>query len=92
MQSVVPLLLDGNVNPERLDPFGTRDRKMSNYLLEEEDGRDERTGYLYLEFHKVRMKDILPLGWDFAQEEENLLIMVFYDQRWSSYREGFFPI
>lgn len=37
MQSVVPLLLDGNVNPERLDPFGTRDRKMSNYLLEEEE-------------------------------------------------------
>ena len=74
MQSVVPLLLDGNVNPERLDPFGTRDRKMSNYLLEEEDGRDERTGYLYLEFHKSENEDILPLGWDFAQEEENLLI------------------
>ena len=29
MQSVVPLLLDGNMSPERLDPFGSRDRKMS---------------------------------------------------------------
>ena len=24
MQSVVPLLLDGNMSPERLDPFGSR--------------------------------------------------------------------
>ena len=30
MQSVVPLLLDGNMSPERLDPFGSRDRKMSS--------------------------------------------------------------
>lgn len=52
MQSVVPLLLDGNMRPERLDPFGSRDRKMSNYLLEEGDGREERTGYLYMEFLK----------------------------------------
>ena len=50
MQSVVPLLLDGNMSPERLDPFGSRDRKMSSYLLEEDDEREERTGYLYLEF------------------------------------------
>ena len=52
MQSVVPLLLDGNMSPERLDPFGSRDRKMSSYLLEENDGREERTGYLYLEFKR----------------------------------------
>ena len=62
MQSVVPLLLDGNVNPERLDPFGTRDRKMSNYLLEEDDGREERTGYLYLEFHKKENGRYLTIG------------------------------
>ena len=74
MQSVVPLLLDGNVNPERLDPFGTRDRKMSNYLLEEEDGRDERTGYLYLEFHKSENERYLTIGMGLPQEEENLLI------------------
>lgn len=52
MQSVVPLLLDGNMRPERLDPFGSRDRKMSSYLLEEGDGREERIGYLYMEFQK----------------------------------------
>lgn len=52
MQSFIPLLLDGNLRPERLDPFGSRARKMENYLLEEEDGREERTGYLYMEFKR----------------------------------------
>lgn len=62
MQSVVPLLLDGNASPERLDPFGTRDRKMSNYLLEEDDDREERTGYLYLEFRRQESETYLTIG------------------------------
>ncbi len=62
MQSVVPLLLDGNASPERLDPFGTRDRKMSNYLLEEDDDREERTGYLYLEFRRLESEAYLTIG------------------------------
>ena len=36
MQSFIPLLLDGNMRPERLDPFGSRARKMENYLLEQQ--------------------------------------------------------
>ena len=62
MQSVVPLLLDGNMSPERLDPFGSRDRKMSSYLLEEDDGREERTGYLYLEFKRQNSETYLTIG------------------------------
>ena len=62
MQSVVPLLLDGNMSPERLDPFGSRDRKMSSYLLEEDDGREERTGYLYLEFRRKESETYLTVG------------------------------
>ena len=62
MQSVVPLLLDGNMSPERLDPFGSRDRKMSSYMLEEEDGREERTGYLYLEFKREKSDTYLTIG------------------------------
>ena len=62
MQSVIPLLLDGNMSPERLDPFGSRDRKMSSYLLEENDGRDERTGYLYLEFKRQDSDTYLTVG------------------------------
>lgn len=62
MQSVVPLLLDGNMSPERLDPFGSRDRKMSSYLLEEDDAREERTGYLYLEFKREKCEQYLTVG------------------------------
>ncbi len=62
MQSAVPLLLDGNANPERLDPFGSRDRKMAGYLLEEGDGRDERTGYLYMEFKRENSEAYLTIG------------------------------
>lgn len=62
MQSVVPLLLDGNMSPERLDPFGSRDRKMNSYLLEEDDGREERTGYLYLEFKRQDSETYLTIG------------------------------
>ncbi len=62
MQSVIPLLLDGNMSPERLDPFGSRDRKMSSYLLEEDDEREERTGYLYLEFRRKESETYLTIG------------------------------
>lgn len=62
MQSVVPLLLDGNMSPERLDPFGTRDRKMSSYLLEEDDEREERTGYLYVEFRRSESETYFTIG------------------------------
>lgn len=62
MQSVVPLLLDGNMSPERLDPFGSRDRKMSSYLLDEDDEREERTGYLYLEFKRRDSDVYLTIG------------------------------
>ncbi|MEQ7052893.1 TIGR02680 family protein [Paenibacillaceae sp. P-4] len=51
MQSFIPLVLDGDKRPERLDPFGSRDRKLEYYLLgDEEKGHTDRTGYLWLEF------------------------------------------
>ncbi len=62
MQSFIPLLLDGNMRPERLDPFGSRARKMENYLLEEEDDREERTGYLYMEFKRLDAEQFLTIG------------------------------
>ena len=45
-QSFIPFLLDGNKSPERLDPFGSRDRKMEFYLLGDGE-QEESTGYLY---------------------------------------------
>lgn len=62
MQSFIPLLLDGNMRPERLDPFGSKARKMDNYLLEEDDDRDERTGYLYMELKRELADQYLTLG------------------------------
>jgi len=62
MQSVVPLLLDGNMRPERLDPFGSRDRRLSTYLLDEDDPREERTGYLYLEFRREESDTYMTVG------------------------------
>lgn len=62
MQSFIPLLLDGNMRPERLDPFGSRARKMDNYLLEEDDGREERTGYLYMEFKRAESETYATVG------------------------------
>ena len=50
-QSFIPFILDGDRTPSRLDPFGSSDRKMEYYFLGEE-GREESTGYLFLEFRK----------------------------------------
>ncbi|OPJ60963.1 TIGR02680 family protein [Clostridium oryzae] len=66
MQSFIPLLLDGNKNPERLDPFGSRARKIENYLLGDEDsGKDESLGYLYIEFKKKETENYITIGMGF---------------------------
>mgnify|MGYP000850272650 FL=1 len=63
MQSFIPLLLDGNKSPERLDPFGSRARRLENYVLPEEDrDREENTGYLYMEFKKESAGNYLTIG------------------------------
>lgn len=51
MQSFLPLVLDGDKRPHRLDPFGSRDRRIEYYLLGENDsGKQDVTGYLWMEF------------------------------------------
>jgi len=63
MQSFIPLLFDGNKSPERLDPFGSRARKLENYLLSEDDtSQTENTGYLYMEFIKPGSGIYLTIG------------------------------
>lgn len=69
MQSFIPLLLDGNKSPERLDPFGSRARKLENYLISEEDShREERTAYLYMEFIKEESEKHLTIGMGFKAQ------------------------
>lgn len=52
LQSFIPLLLDGNKNSKRIDPFGEKARRLDDYLLEEPEQRDDRIGYLYIEFKR----------------------------------------
>ncbi|PWA13433.1 TIGR02680 family protein [Pueribacillus theae] len=63
MQSFIPLVLDGDKRPWRLDPFGSRDRRIEYYLLGETDsGIHDRTGYLYLEFRHAESGKTLTIG------------------------------
>ncbi len=60
-QSFIPFILDGDRTPSRLDPFGSGDRRMEYYFLGEE-GREESTGYLYLEFKKQNKEEYRTIG------------------------------
>ncbi len=60
-QSFIPFVLDGDRTPSRLDPFGSSDRRMEYYFLGE-DGKDESTGYLYLEFKKDNTDEYRTIG------------------------------
>ena len=64
MQSLLPTLLDGKTDPTRLDSFGSRARKMEDYLLGEEQVSkiQERTGYLFLEFKRKEQDSYLTVG------------------------------
>ncbi|MFD0961680.1 TIGR02680 family protein [Paenibacillus chungangensis] len=64
MQSLLPVLLDGKKSPDRLDPFGSRSRRMADYLLGEKEvsNRDERTGYLFIEYKMEGTEQYLTTG------------------------------
>lgn len=64
MQSFLPVLLDGKKSPDRLDPFGSKARRMEDYLLGEKEvvDRDERTGYLFIEYKKRDTEQYITTG------------------------------
>lgn len=67
MQSFLPLVLDGDTRPHRLDPFGSRDRKVEYYLLGDETLPKERqstdrTGYLWMEFYHTEQDRYATIG------------------------------
>ena len=63
MQSFIPLVLDGDKRPERLDSFGSRDRRMEYYLLgDSETGHMDRTGYLWIEFYHEDKQSYKTIG------------------------------
>ncbi|MEG0979880.1 MAG: TIGR02680 family protein, partial [Oscillospiraceae bacterium] len=62
-QSFIPYILDGDRQPSRLDPFGSKDRKMEYYLIGDSDsGKDESIGYLFLEFKKPQSGQYRTIG------------------------------
>lgn len=86
MQSLIPVLLDGKKSPDRLDPFGSKARKMEDYLLGEKGvvDREERTGYLYLEYKREGVEQYLTTGIGLrAKRHSNLesWYFVLYDNR-----------
>lgn len=60
-QSFIPFILDGDRSPSRLDPFGSSDRRMEYYFLGDE-GREEATGYLFLEFKREHLDQYRTIG------------------------------
>lgn len=60
-QSFIPFILDGDRSPERLDPFGSKDRKMEYYFLGNGE-KDDVTGYLFLEFRKGDTQQYRTIG------------------------------
>lgn len=62
-QSFIPFVLDGDRTPSRLDPFGSSDRRMEYYFLGDgDDGKDESTGYLFLEFKMAETEEYRTIG------------------------------
>lgn len=64
MQSFIPLILDGNKAPSRLDPFGSKEKRIEDYLLGPSDGiqKDESTGYLYMEVYQEDIDKYITIG------------------------------
>lgn len=63
-QSLLPPLLDGITRANRLDSFGSTSRKIEDYLLGEEEvsGKDEATGYLFIEYKKANSEEYFTSG------------------------------
>ncbi|WP_416150226.1 hypothetical protein ACM26V_04355 [Salipaludibacillus sp. HK11] len=62
MQSIIPLLLDGNTHPSRIDPFGSGKRKIGDYLRTNDELDKGRIAYLYLTYKKVKTGETITTG------------------------------
>ncbi len=64
MQSFIPLILDGNKSPLRLDPFGSTDKHIEAYLLGgiDSEQKEEAIGYLYMELFQEEEKKYITIG------------------------------
>ena len=58
LELLLPLLLDGELRPERLDPFGGRGRSMRWNLVGDQESRAPATGFSWLELHRRDEHDV----------------------------------
>ncbi len=67
MQSFIPLILDGNKSPDRLDPFGSKERKIEDYILGYQDSiqKEEAISYLYMETYNQEHNQYITVGLGF---------------------------
>lgn len=67
MQSFIPLILDGNKSPDRLDPFGSKERKIEDYIIGDAESiqKEEATSYLYMETYCEEENKYLTIGLGF---------------------------
>ncbi|QJX79960.1 TIGR02680 family protein [Priestia megaterium] len=70
-QSFLPLLLDGNKQPSRLDPFGSRSRKIIDYIFGENPDVTEKTSYIFLEYKKKNTEEYITTGIGFKANIDN---------------------
>lgn len=80
MQSLFPVLLDGVTTPARLDSFGSRARKMEDYLLGEKgvSDRDEGIGYLYMELKREDREEYITCGIGLSGKRGSNLIKWYF--------------
>jgi uncharacterized protein (TIGR02680 family) len=62
MQSIIPLLLDGNTHPSRIDPFGSGKRKIIDYLKVRGQVEKGRISYIYLTYKKRETNETITTG------------------------------
>ncbi len=67
MQSFIPLILDGNKSPDRLDPFGSKERKIEDYIIGDSESfqKEEATSYLYMETYNKEENKYITIGLGF---------------------------
>lgn len=67
MQSFIPLILDGNKSPDRLDPFGSKERKIEDYVIgdAESEQKEEAISYLYMETYNEEENKYITIGLGF---------------------------
>lgn len=93
MQSFIPLILDGNKSPDRLDPFGSKERKIEDYILGDAEGvqKEESIAYLYMETYNEEENKYITIGlgfrgrkgkpvesWGFALKDGKRVLKDFY--------------